>query len=112
MGRAERRRQEKEQARRPVTYHLTDRQIAEMKQAATQEASEQAFLMMIGIPILVMKDHFGQLIRKEYAGKTREQRFYEYCEEMYKSFQEGYFGVEDIIVTLKEECGIQAVEIR
>lgn len=86
MTRAERRRQEKKQSRRPVTYNLTDRQITGIKQAATEEAAKRAFIMMIGIPILVLKDHFGQLIRKEYGGKTREQRFLDWCVEMYRSF--------------------------
>ena len=42
-----------------------------MKQEATRDAAETAFLLMLGIPVLMFKDHFGQLIRREVDGKSR-----------------------------------------
>lgn len=36
-----------------------------MKQEAAREAAQTAFLLMLGIPVLMFKDHFGQLMRRE-----------------------------------------------
>ena len=58
-----------------------------IKREATHDAAETAFLLMLGIPVLMFKDHFGQLIRREVDGKSREQRFVDYCLEFYRQFE-------------------------
>lgn len=92
MNRAERRRQDKEHAKK-ATYTLTKEQLQAIKQEATTEAAETAFLLMLGIPILVFKDHFGQLIRREVDEKSREQRFMDYCLKFYQQFERGLYSL-------------------
>ena len=106
MTRAERRRLERMSVKKP-TYNLSGEQLKGMKQEAAREAEETAFLLMLGIPVLMFKDHFGQLMRREVKGKSREQRFVDYCLEFYRQFDKGLYTLEDIRAVLKDECGIE-----
>lgn len=106
MTRAERRRVERENRKQP-TYNLSRDQLREIKQEATHNAAETAFLMMLGIPVLMFKDHFGQLMRREVDGKSREQRFVDYCIEFYRQFDKGLYTLDDIRSVLKDECNIE-----
>ena len=100
MTRAERRRVERENRKQP-TYNLSRDQLREIN------AAETAFLMMLGIPVLMFKDHFGQLMRREVDGKSREQRFVDYCIEFYRQFDKGLYTLDDIRSVLKDECDIE-----
>ena len=48
------------------------------------DSAEEAFQLVVCIPIMVMRDHFGDLMKKEVDQKNREIRFYEYLEESKK----------------------------
>ena len=52
MGRAERRRLEREKGKAQKTYTLTQAQIDEMKKKAVDEAVGTAFILMLAIPIM------------------------------------------------------------
>lgn len=106
MTRAERRRQERQNIKQP-TYNLSTGQLQGLKQEATHDAAETAFILMLGIPVLMFKDHFGQLIRREVEGKSREKRFVDYCLEFYRQFDKGLYTLDDIRAVLKEECEIE-----
>ena len=106
MTRAERRRLERQNRKQP-TYNLSRDQMQGMKQEATRDAAETAFLLMLGIPVLMFKDHFGQLIRREVDGKSREQRFVDYCLEFYRQFDKELYTLDDIRAVLKDECDIE-----
>ena len=69
MTRAERRRVERENRKQP-TYNLSKDQLQGIKQEATHDAAETAFLLMLGIPVLMFKDHFGQLYAGMWMGRA------------------------------------------
>ena len=47
------------------------------------------------------------LIRREVDGKSREQRFVDYCLEFYRQFDKGLYTLDDIRAVLKDECDIE-----
>lgn len=104
--RAEKRRYEKENSRNQI-YTLNAEQIRKLKEDATVEAARTAFLLMLGIPILMFKDHFGKLMKKEEDGKSREERFAKYCLDFYSQFDAGFYDLDDIKAVLKQECDIE-----
>lgn len=106
LTRAELKRFQREAAKTP-TYNLNPEQIQKIKDDAARRAIETSFIMTLGIPVLMLKDHFGQLIRKTVDGKSREERFAEYCLEFYRQFTAGYYTLDDIEKVLKQECGIR-----
>ena len=109
MNRAERRRAGKQVKKEP-TYNLTQSQIEEMKQSATREAENSAFVLMLGIPVIVLRDHFGQLIRKNWQGATRLQRFVDYCLDYYERFDAGELTLDGIQSELETQSGIQIIK--
>lgn len=58
MTRAERRRQERQNMKQP-TYNLSKDQLQGIKQEATHDAAETAFLLMLGIPVEMVKEVLG-----------------------------------------------------
>ena len=65
-------------------------------------AADKAFLLMLGLPVMVLHDKFG-------FGPVRCERFTDAVLELYDSFEKGYVSLEDIHLTLKEETGITIV---
>ena len=70
--------------------------------AMNKEAADKAFLLMLGLPVMVLHDKFG-------FGPVRCERFTDAVLELYDSFEKGYVSLEDIHLTLKEETGITIV---
>lgn len=56
MGRAERRRIEKEKGKAQKVYTLTQAQIDAMKKAAVDGAVSTGFILMLAIPITILHD--------------------------------------------------------
>lgn len=108
MGRADRRRQEKEANKKPKMYHLTDVQIKAIKDKAVSEAIDTAFILMLGLPTMVIHDKFTKIWRKE----GREETFVDEILELYDTFNKGYLTLDDVITTLKEETGIDILKKR
>lgn len=101
MNRQERRRQKIND--KPKTYVLTDQQIAKLKADAVKEASERAFIAMLGIPMLTLRDEFD-------FGRIRLERFMERLLGKYKCFDEGYVGLEELKQAIKDETGVKIPE--
>ncbi len=58
MGRAERRRLEREKSKAQKVYTLTQAQIDDLKKRAVDEAVNTAFILMLAIPIMVLHDKY------------------------------------------------------
>lgn len=100
MNRQERR---KTGSTREPVYNLTYSQIQQMKKDATTEAVNTAFILMMGLPIMVVHDKFGKIMKKE----GREEIFAELLMEQYDSFEKGFFTLDDVKQVLLDECGLQ-----
>ena len=109
MNRAERRRLQK-QGRKPekeATLNLKVGAIQQMKQDATNSATDTAFLLMLAIPTMVLRDNYSKLTRREHDGKKRIERFTDMCLELYERFDRGEITVADLEQVLSEESGIK-----
>lgn len=84
-------------------YTLTEDDIARIKQDATNEALNKAFVLMLGIPAMVLRDKFGY-------GSVRLERFTDGTFDYYDSFQKGYITLKDCSDCLLEESGISIEE--
>lgn len=105
VKRAEQRRLERAASKNP-TYTLNKLQIDKIKKDALNEATDRAFILMIGLPVWVLHNNYPQLMKKEVDGKGREERFTDLLIDLYDSFQKGYLSLDDIFNTLKEEAGV------
>lgn len=88
---------------KPKTYVLTDQQIAKLKADAVKEASEKAFVAMLGLPLITLRDKFDF----EQAGL---ERFTDELLEEYKCFDEGYIGLDELKRVIKDETGVKIPE--
>lgn len=104
MNRAERRRAGVN-VKEPV-YNLTLSQINAMKQDATLKAINKAFMLMVSIPVTILHDKYGELMRKD----GREERFANLIIERYKDYEAGYYTLDDLEKCLYEETGIRMVK--
>lgn len=104
MNRAERRK--KGLPKEPV-YNLTQSQIEQMKVDATNVAIDTALILMLGLPVYVLHDHYPELMKREVDGKGREERFTDLLLKQYEMFQEGYFTLADVKQLLLDECGLK-----
>lgn len=103
MNRAERR---KNGLKNEAVYTLTESQIRQMKQDATNTAIDTAFVLMLGIPVYILHDHYPQIMKREENGKGREERFTDLILEHYEDFQNGLFTLADVRQLLLDECGL------
>lgn len=104
MNRAEKRRAGIK-AKEPV-YNLTLSQIKAMKQEATLKAIDEAFFLMVSIPVSILHDKYPQLMKRD----GREQRFADLIIERYKDYEDGYYTLDDLQKCLYEETGIRMVK--
>ncbi|MDD3020927.1 MAG: hypothetical protein PHX61_08125 [Alphaproteobacteria bacterium] len=70
-----------------------------MKKDAANKAAETGFLLMLGLPILVLHDKYG-------FGPVRCERFIDQVLKEYAMFEEGYMTMDDVAKILKDEAGI------
>ena len=109
MNRAERR---KSGIKKSVkTYTLNEEQIKQIKDDAVKEAIDTAFILMLGLPVMIIHDKYPQLMKKVVDGKGREERFTDLLLDLYDSVDRGYVSFEDLTQCLKEECGIEIEQI-
>lgn len=94
MNRAERRRLERE-----VGKNVSEALINVKKQASS-EAIDTAFIAMLALPMLVMRDKYG-------FGKVRLERFMDHVIDLYESFNAGYLTLEDMHKALEDEVGVK-----
>ena len=105
MNRAERRRAKKAgiPVKKEPVVNIKAADVQKIKQDASKEAADKAFLLMLGLPVMVLHDKFGLW------DPVRCERFTDAVLELYDSFEKGYVSLEDIHLTLKEETGITIV---
>lgn len=104
MNRAERRRLEREQNKKKTekTYTLTQSQLDKIKEDATKEAVDSAFLLMLAIPVMVLHDKWW-----EKSASKRCPKFVDQCLDLYDSFERDYVTLDDLKQCLYEESGIK-----
>lgn len=105
MSRAERRRLERDSSKSQKTYTLTQAQIDQMKKEVSMEATKKAFLMMMGFPLLTLRDKFG-------FGKARLNRFMSHMLDLYEAYEMDYVDLADLDRTILEETGVTLLEKR
>lgn len=108
MNREERRKLQKDgyKPKKEQVFNLKASDIVKIKEDATNKAFEDAFIYALGIPVLILKDKFGQLMRVNVDGKNREERFTEMCLEWFENVNLGLLNLEEVKECLKDECGI------
>lgn len=102
MGRAERRRLEREKGKAQKVYTLTQSQIDAMKKKAVDDAVSIGFTLMLSIPVTILHD--------KYWVKTASKKlpkFVDQCLDLYDSYNKGYVTFEELRETLWEEGGIK-----
>jgi hypothetical protein len=105
MSRAERRQSDRETAKLQKTYTLNVAQIEQIKKDATMEATKKAFLMMMGFPLLTLRDKFG-------FGKVRLNKFMDKMLDLYEAYENDYVDLDDLNNTILEETGVTLLEKR
>lgn len=102
MNRSERRRLQKQGVQVPkepvINMKVSD--VQRITKETTNKAVDQVFLLMLGLPALVLRDKWG-------FGKVRSERFIEQVLDLYDSFEKGYLTLEDIEQCLWDEAGIK-----
>ena len=99
MSRAERRQSERETAKKQKTYTLTQAQIDQMKEETSLKATERAFLMMLGFPLLTLRDKFG-------FGTQRLNKFMDQMVDLYEAYEQDYVSLDDLDKVIMEETGV------
>ena len=105
LSRAERRRLERNQENQTKTYTLTQAQLDEKLKAVEMEATKKAFLMMMGFPLLTLRDKFG-------FGKERLNRFMDKMMDLYEAYEMDYVDLADLERTIMEETGVTLLKKR
>ena len=99
--RAELRRQEKNNVKSGKIYHLTQKQIEEMKREITMEilpeASEKAFKLMMGISASVLAEDYWPK-----SGKKKIPEFLQKTYSLFESFEAGVVTMDQIEASLWE----------
>lgn len=86
-------------------FNLKQSEIQAIKDKAFNEAIDKSFVLMLGLPMMVLHDQWGY-------GKVRCERFIDQVLEIYDSFNKGYLDFDDIIKTLEEESGIRLMDVK
>jgi len=102
VNRAERRRLQKKglPVKKEPVVNIKYSDVQQMKDEATKKAADTAFLLMLGLPVLVLRDKWG-------FGKVRLERFIDQVIDMYEAFNEGYLTLDDIHKVIEEETRIK-----
>ena len=105
LSREERRRLERNAKKSQAVYTLTAAQIEKIKKDATMEATKKAFIMMMGFPLLTLRDKFG-------FGKERLNRFMDKMMDLYEAYELDYVDLADLDRTIMEETGVTLIRKR
>lgn len=81
---------------------------AKLAKKAKEEAIQKLFGQLLAVPVMVIHDHFGALMKKE----GREERFAEMCLDLFDTVEKGYVTPQELMQCLKEETGMRIRERR
>lgn len=98
MSRAEKRRQYREQNKN-ATYRLNQNQIQQLKEQSTMDATERAFVILLGFSMMSLRDEFG-------FGEKRLNQFLNKLFQIYEAYQDKYISLNDLHDVIKQETGI------
>lgn len=117
MGRAERRRAQKEANKKPATYNFTreqaeqairrgiEKELQRVKEEATDDAINTAMILLLTLPLTVLMEHYWQ---KSYT--QRLPKFTELLLEYYERWQNGELDMEELKSNLWEYGGVRLEE--
>jgi len=105
LSRAERRRLERDNDKTQKTYTLTQAQLDEKLKAVEMQATKKAFVMMMGFPLLTLRDKCG-------FGKERLNRFMDKMMDLYEAYEMDYVDLADLDRTIMEETGVTLLKKR
>ena len=103
MNRAERRRLKRNQESRNATYTLRNEDVTRIKQDAAQEAIDKAFVLMLGLPMIVLHDKYGW-------SKKRLSDFMDHVLEQYDSFSKNFITLDDLRNAIEKKTGVKLIE--
>lgn len=97
--------QEKQKAKYETVRHsYTQADIDRIKKEATHDATRRVFLMMLGFPLLALRNEFG-------FGSTRLRRLLEEVLRIYEDFEsKDLFDFNDLVDIIHHETGIRLHE--
>ena len=99
MNRAERRRQEKAKSKADKSFMMKQSELDELY----ADAVDTSLALLLCLPIFVLKDNFGKLMKKE----GRLELFTELLLDYYEQYINGDFTLEEMQQFLLDETGIQ-----
>ena len=105
LTRAEKRQLEREAAKMQKTYTLTHAQLEQIKKDVSIESTKRAFLMMLGFPVLTLRDKFG-------FGTQRLNKFMDQMVDLYEAYEQDYVSLEDLDKVIMEETGVTLLRKR
>lgn len=83
-----------------LVINIKASEIEQIKKDALSKAIDTSFILMLGIPLLALRDEYG-------FGKVRLERLMDRMLEIYDSFNKDYVTLEDLHKTIFEETGVQ-----
>lgn len=104
MNRQQRRALKRAEQKKEKTYLLKNDTLTTIKEESTKKAVNTAFTLMLGIPLMVLRDKYG-------FGKKRLEDFINFAIDLYDSFDKEYVTLEDLHQTIYEETGVK-IEMR
>lgn len=113
MNRAERRKQGIKQPPAKMK-HMTEFEYANQLNKAYQEgvadgykrASNYAVVFMMCVPLIVLREKFGEIRLKDVDGESREERFFNLCLERYEDYNNGEDTLDRLLSDVKEITGV------
>ena len=84
------------------TYNFTLEQIEAIKKNAVSEAVEAAWVLMLGLPVMVLSDKNG------FTDEDLD-KFVDDVMELHDSYDKGYLTLADIHTALKDEAGVSII---
>jgi len=88
-----------------ITQEAYDKALDKAYRNGIDVASNFAVGFMLGVPLLVLQEKFGEIRLKEFEGKSRVEHFFDLCTEMYERYNDGENTLEQLMNDVKEKTG-------
>lgn len=83
-----------------ATLNIRKTDLGKMKKDACKDAINIAFGLLLGLPLIVLKDKYG-------FGRKRLGDFLEEIVNQYQCYEEGHVDIEDIIKRIEHETDLE-----